>query len=830
MTTPSPIEIITIDLSESVLKKNYQNSPCYSKSMITSSDETERMRDKFINVITENGNKLLASNKTAYPGQAKQIIATETGESQIFREVGLSCISGKFENDCEIDGKSENIEDESSLDHTCKIDDSVKMIDEPEQVAMLDEKSCSVVLDSMKSSKEITPSDSESKFPVILSADVPNASHSKSKEEIPNVEDVEEIENSPREECANSIDVISFILQYSNIITQSPKVVHTAESNDLKDITETDESSQDDESSKKLSNNQPEESKEEQTMSKDSDDTSTPTMVEEARSHAEDAENSEKGSITEESAPRLDTNIEIDGKYLKSLVNSRKSPKKLKSTQYESGVSKNESESSSANSSTSIGERKDEREGPTAKAMVTKSLKSGGPRHGALFQGSLDSINVTPLVTGNSRSRAPISKKSKSYEFIKPTDAQPTTIYKILSADLMMNPGSSCENTSRLKSDTSVFETANDIFEVETDEFCSVCCYANDPSSTEVFYTLRSTESSPLEEDSTECDICSNCDLQENLDTSDSKVVESKAANEPVCEICVICRDVPLDEDVVASSRPEKDEFVDRRLSVARPLPLSLPKKKQGSVQLDSRTFENIDDDDDDDDEEDNFEIDNVGARKISTSGDNGKPTKYKSVDEQPTENTNSNDDEFEIENCGLDIDLDFENVDEGNSRYKAEVEDTFRNFVPRDEIAMSGINSKITRAGSLVSRDTVDRSKTKRRYSSVDNLQNSRQIHKSTPEKQNSLRSRGVVKGLVASADNIRPMRSSRSRSLRKSADDVGRGYHSSMDDMGPLYENIQRKIFDRSDDKTTRDSGTIKMILTKRGIKIISDKETAL
>ncbi|XP_057341049.1 nicotinamide/nicotinic acid mononucleotide adenylyltransferase 3 isoform X1 [Microplitis mediator] len=96
MASPSPVEIISIDLTESVIKKNIINSPAKQLTSVNSND-TECMREKFINIITENGNnKVNNSNggtatgagavKFSYPGLAKQIITTETGESQLFRE------------------------------------------------------------------------------------------------------------------------------------------------------------------------------------------------------------------------------------------------------------------------------------------------------------------------------------------------------------------------------------------------------------------------------------------------------------------------------------------------------------------------------------------------------------------------------------------------------------------------------------------------------------------------------------------------------------------------------------------------------------------------
>ncbi|XP_046820575.1 nicotinamide/nicotinic acid mononucleotide adenylyltransferase 1 isoform X1 [Vespa crabro] len=89
MESPSPIEIISIDVPDTVLRKNLQNATSAAFVASRQSIGLEEAREKFINAITaENGNAkhVTSSTKAAYPGQAKQIIATESGESQILDE------------------------------------------------------------------------------------------------------------------------------------------------------------------------------------------------------------------------------------------------------------------------------------------------------------------------------------------------------------------------------------------------------------------------------------------------------------------------------------------------------------------------------------------------------------------------------------------------------------------------------------------------------------------------------------------------------------------------------------------------------------------------
>lgn len=832
MTTPSPIEIISIDISESVLKKNFHNSPMQGRTILTSttSDDNERIRDKFNNAITENVNKILGSNKVSYPGQAKQIIANESGESQIFCEVGLNCISENYKIEMEIDGKVDRVVENEDL---MLASNSKAQIDvkETENGIVISNEEIAPFTDALEplkpSEQELTPDDSDSKISVILSIDVIDSSI---------------LENRHKDLGEGSNDQEHSRLGRKDTGLEENEAIGTGSCEDETTITLCMDR---DEKEEEKSGNviEPESlsgdikianlptSKEEL---KENSETAAPTdetemSMEKSVTSMDENDPSDRESTLVELSQKHESNIEIDGKYIKSVVNSRKSPKKLKN---DGALTLKSEDSKPSNGEVEL------------KKTPSESRKAAGTgrKRGVVFQGSLDSINVKQPKSSsiiNSQNHPAISKKSKSYESIKPTEIQPTMLYKIsLDGSKDENIASSCDEASKLKTDSnSIFTTANEPQESgQTDEFCSVCCYANEPSSTEAFYTLRSTGSSPLEEASTECDICSNCDLREDPEEETPKFEKPVLPGEPVCELCEICGDVALDEDVVASSRPEKDDFVDRRLLSSRPLPLSLPKRKKGMLRLNARTFNNIENDDEDDDEEndmDHFDMDaSEMSRKILDTREKIQAVRGKSIDQNSTDDTNSNEDEFEIENCGLDAELDRDPGNEEKSRYRNEVEDTLRNIVPRDEIAISAKNSKkMTRTGSLINRDSTDRTRAKRRYSSVDNLQNSRQIVKSTIDKPTSLRTRGVGKNLVGSADNIRPSRNSRSRTtLRKSADDVARGYHSSMDDTheSPLYENIGRKKF--SKEQKPRDSGTIKMILTKHGIKIISDKETAL
>lgn len=217
----------------------------------------------------------------------------------------------------------------------------------------------------------------------------------------------------------------------------------------------------------------------------------------------------------------LPTEEEQDVKF-KSLVNTR-SPKREKRRRHESR--KSAYHSSSFRHRRYRDDNSDEdntiiRSSIAKKPLILprKSLQSNG--HPSIFlQGSLDSINIEPPKTATGIRLFEInSKKSKSYESIKRTDRQRLSLVK--KPDV-----SQSDSTSKLI-------TAND-FDVPTEEFCSVCYLPNDPSSAEIFYTVPSNCSSPADDDSTKCDICS-WNLQ-----ADSDIPES--AKDPSYETCEIC-------------------------------------------------------------------------------------------------------------------------------------------------------------------------------------------------------------------------------------------------------------------------------------------------
>ncbi|KAF7414285.1 hypothetical protein HZH68_002774 [Vespula germanica] len=157
--------------------------------------------------------------------------------------------------------------------------------------------------------------------------------------------------------------------------------------------------------------------------------------------------------------------------------------------------------------------------------------------------------------------------------------------------------------------------------------------------------------------------------------------------------------------------------------------------------------------------------------------------------------------------------------------------------FVPKDELAiLSSGSRKITRKGSLLKKKPDDHqivvSQDKRRYSSADNLQLAKVF---ATRNDKCLRSSKSGKS-TGSADNIRSSRNSsrRCKSLQRSVDNV-RYLDSSTDNLDSLAESLGQednddRPFDWNEKPKVRDNETVKMILTKHGIKIISEKETAL
>ncbi|XP_014481145.1 PREDICTED: uncharacterized protein LOC106747775 [Dinoponera quadriceps] len=309
------------------------------------------------------------------------------------------------------------------------------------------------------------------------------------------------------------------------------------------------------------------------------------------------------------------------------------------------------------------------------------------------------------------------------------------------------------------------------------DEFCSICCYMNEITfrteeeisspNQETFYTLRSTCSSLADDDdSTECDICGSLNQQE----SEGKIVMDSAHGEIPCELCRICG--------------EMDGSYDQNTM----------------IPADRYAFRLVEPNQDDDD---SFEIENCGFQSGTESADDrSRVSEKESIKESDRSKSRS-----------LFI--------HGSSMVRDQPRELY--FIPKDEIAiLTSGTRKVGRKGSLFRKKEELNVRDNRRYSSVDSLQLAKMSAK-TADKALKVAKNPT---LVASADNLRISR--RSKSLQRSADDVGR--RSSLTDN---LEGLARKEEDATQavqKPNARDKEAVKMILTQHGIKIISEKETAL
>lgn len=322
------------------------------------------------------------------------------------------------------------------------------------------------------------------------------------------------------------------------------------------------------------------------------------------------------------------------------------------------------------------------------------------------------------------------------------------------------------------------------------DEFCSICCYMNEITfrteeeisspNQETFYTLRSTCSSLADDDdSTECDICGSLNQQEAADALEGKILMDSANEEIPCELCRICGEV--------------DGSYDPNVM----------------IPADRYAFRLVEPSQDDDD---SFEIENCGFQSGTESADDrSRVSEKESIKESDKSKSRS-----------LFI--------HGSSMTRDQPRELY--FIPKDEIAIltSGAR-KVNRKGSLFKKKEEQSTRDKRRYSSVDSLQLAKMSAKTSVKALKN-------PSLVASADNLRISRqgSRRSKSLQRSADDVGRR-DSLTDNLNSLTEGLAGKeedaaqtSADSSQKPSTRDKEAVKMILTQHGIKIISEKETAL
>lgn len=313
------------------------------------------------------------------------------------------------------------------------------------------------------------------------------------------------------------------------------------------------------------------------------------------------------------------------------------------------------------------------------------------------------------------------------------------------------------------------------------DEFCSICCYMNEITfrteeevsspNQETFYTLRSACSSLADDDdSIECDICGSLNLQESADDLDDKIQEIP------CELCEICGEVDGSFDQDSALPPDR------------------------------YTFKMIEPHQDDDD---SFEIENCGFQSGTESADD----RSRISDKERVK------DFGRPKSQSLYI--------HGSSMMRDQPRELY--FIPKDEIAiLTSGTRKVNRKGSLFRKKEESSGKDKRRYSSVDSLQLAK-----TPSKTSDKMLK-VAKNttLIGSADNLRISRDSRrSKSLQRSTDDVDR-LNKSTDNLNSQTENLRKEneTEDSAQKLNIRDKEEVKMILTQHGIKIISEKETAL
>lgn len=315
------------------------------------------------------------------------------------------------------------------------------------------------------------------------------------------------------------------------------------------------------------------------------------------------------------------------------------------------------------------------------------------------------------------------------------------------------------------------------------DEFCSICCYMNEITfrteeevsspNQETFYTLRSTCSSLADDDdSIECDICGSLNLQESADDLEGKIQEIP------CELCKICGEVDGSFD------------------------------QDSALPADRYAFKMIEPHQDDDD---SFEIENCGFQSGTESADDRSRISEKEITKDSPGRPKSQ---------SLFI--------HGSSMSRDQPRELY--FIPKDEIAIltSGAR-KVNRKGSLFrKKEDSSGARDKRRYSSVDSLQLAKMASKAS-DKVLKIANNAT---LIGSAENLRISRDSRrSKSLQRSADDVDRlnkstnNLNSQTKDLGK--ENEAEESAQKSN---ARDKEEVKMILTQHGIKIISEKETAL
>lgn len=390
-------------------------------------------------------------------------------------------------------------------------------------------------------------------------------------------------------------------------------------------------------------------------------------------------------------------------------------------------------------------------------------------RYNVPLKGSLDSMivsNESASTTQKPKKDDAFSKKSKSYESIKRIQ------------EVFLGIPSKANSGSQLVSEQDI-----------PDEFCSICCYMNEITfkteeevsspNQEIFYTLRSNCSSVADEDSTECDICGSLNLQDSMDGFDGKVLVDPTQEEIPCELCRICG--------------EMDGF-----------------DQESVMPVDKYTLKVVDPDQYDDD---NFEIENCGFQSVTELADDR--SRFSSQENIKISRKPS---------------LPQSSFTHGSSMSREHPRELY--FIPKDEIAILASGSKkASRKGSLFRKkeNLSGNNQDKRRYSSIDNLQLAK-LSLGIDDKAFKVKD----STLVGSADNLRmSINSKRSKSLQRSTDNIG-CFDPFIDNSNSLTEHLieekNSEAIDQTEKSNIRDNEEVKMILTQHGIKVLSEKETAL
>ncbi|XP_012146971.2 uncharacterized protein LOC100881101 isoform X2 [Megachile rotundata] len=785
MESPSPIEIISIDVPDTVLRKNIQNATSVA-CVASRHGGLEEAREKFINaLVAENGNaKHITTAKAAYPGLAKQIIATETGESQILDEVGFVDDDRKIRKVVRVQPRS------SQLEEIC-----------PSRVATSSKHEanakCSETKDSVKSSEGVVRTLPENDLD---EAGLKKERDSKSPVSSSVVSTTCAVDNSGRHECALSdfsVDKEDYRLTRYGLDDAAED--DNREDSPLEKERSNDDTSKDEQVDRKdldqdifssdavrcpntqvlvlvsamihnpfekegalIMEENEVQGKSEITIYKgESDgsidklsvlvqspvpsslsDESTVKIQEIIEDVSDNAKESSNDSLMISS--KRDA-IEIDGKYVKSVVNARKSPRRTKNGQmrlYESETKLDDAkktekkEKKSTDSCTQSDETfyktvsKSSRSPRRSRSKVAseayestttsdeKSKKAR--RYDSSLKGSLDSViasNDSRTVSRRrSRTDEMFSKKSKSYESIKRMQ------------EVRYEDPSKADSTSQLI-------TTNEL-DMEVDEFCSLCCDINEMSlrteegisspSYDNFYTLEDG-----------CFICRSWTVRDHADR--------------LCEICL-----------------NQDGWLWE--SSCRSLP-----KNRSKVADTTVTDPSLD--------EDSFEIENCGFQNGPGSTSDRKQ-------------------ETDIASESFDFSDSFLSNKRSRDKY----------FIPKDELAiLSSGSRRVNRKGSLLRKkpteDPTNVSQDKRRYSSVDNLQLAKTSSRSNDKVLGSKNNK-----LIGSADNIRASKSSRRcKSLQRSADNV-RYVDSSTDNLDSLVDSLDREddFEDQKEKMKARDNET--------------------